>query len=39
VERALQILERAAGSRLGSAATEILKRLHRIAKMVHDKSG
>ena len=39
VERALQILERAAGSRLGSAATEILKRLHRIAKLVHDKSG
>jgi two-component system, cell cycle response regulator len=37
VERALQVLERAAGSRLGDAANDILKRLHRIAKLVHDK--
>ena len=37
VEQALQTLERVDVSRLGSAATEILKRLHRIAKMIHDR--
>ena len=37
VEQALQTLERADVSRLGAAATEVLKRLHHIAKMIHDK--
>jgi len=37
VEQALQTLERADVSRLGAAATELLKRLHRIAKMIHDR--
>jgi two-component system cell cycle response regulator len=37
VEQALQTLERADVSRIGAAATEVLKRLHRIAKMIHDK--
>jgi len=37
LEQALQTLERAEISRIGGAATELLKRLHRIAKMIHDK--
>ena len=37
LEQALERLERADVARLGSAATELLKRLHRIAKMIHDK--
>jgi two-component system cell cycle response regulator len=37
VEQALQTLEQVDVSRIGSAATEVLKRLHRIAKMIHDK--
>jgi diguanylate cyclase (GGDEF)-like protein len=37
MEQALQTLERADIGRLGGAATEVLKRLHRIAKMIHDK--
>ena len=37
VEQALQTLERADVGRIGNAATEMLKRLHRIAKMIHDK--
>ncbi len=37
VEQALQTLERADIGRTGEAATELLKRLHRIAKLIHDK--
>ena len=37
VEQALQTLERVDVARIGAAATEVLKRLHRIAKMIHDK--
>jgi diguanylate cyclase (GGDEF)-like protein len=37
VEQALQTLERADVGRIGGATTELLKRLHRIAKMIHDK--
>ena len=37
VEQALQTLERADATRLGDGATEVLRRLHRIAKMIHDK--
>ena len=37
VEQALQTLERADVARIGGAATEMLKRLHRIAKMIHDR--
>jgi diguanylate cyclase (GGDEF)-like protein len=37
VEQALQTLERADVTRIGGAATEVLKRLHRIAKMIHDR--
>ena len=37
VEQALQTLERADVAGIGGAATELLKRLHRIAKMIHDK--
>jgi diguanylate cyclase (GGDEF)-like protein len=37
VEQALQTLERADVARIGGASTEVLKRLHRIAKMIHDK--
>jgi diguanylate cyclase (GGDEF)-like protein len=37
LEQALQTLERADVGRIGDAATELLKRLHRIAKMIHDK--
>jgi diguanylate cyclase (GGDEF)-like protein len=37
VEQALQTLERADVTRIGGAATEVLTRLHRIAKMIHDK--
>ncbi len=37
LEEALQTLERADVARIGAASTEVLKRLHRIAKMIHDK--
>ena len=37
VEQALQTLERADIGRTGEATTELLKRLHRIAKLIHDK--
>jgi diguanylate cyclase (GGDEF)-like protein len=37
VEQALQTLERADVSRLGAVATEVLRRLHRIAKMIHHR--
>ena len=37
VEQALQTLERVELRSIGGAATEVLKRLHRIAKMIHDR--
>jgi diguanylate cyclase (GGDEF)-like protein len=37
VEQALQTLERTDVTRIGGAVTEVLKRLHRIAKMIHDR--
>jgi diguanylate cyclase (GGDEF)-like protein len=37
VEQALQTLERADIGGTGEATTELLKRLHRIAKLIHDK--
>ncbi len=37
LEQALQTLERADVTRIGGTATEVLKRLHRIAKMIHDR--